>query len=288
MRPWEPIRVIWCSSFRLEGLAGQVLWELPPGATTANLERLLQTRFGTQLQAENFKAKLCTWHRDKGESLQDLYTDISHLLQLAYHGVDSALVNHVGIQSFTAALNDPNFEYEVLKREPTSLQAAANYAIKLEAYSHLLSTHTTVSAERGSGRIQSHSRNVFMVTDEPEDSATAEAMLLKRLEQIEKQLEQVAKGNHGAHGSSSRKASSSKGAGARGAASQGKSDSGDGETVRASPEMHPCNYCKELGHWCRDCPKHKAKGKEEEAKVQTVQAVSANLSPTKIYVTAWR
>ena len=50
--------------------------------------------------------------------------------------------------------------------------------------------------------------------------------------------------------------------------------------------MHPCNYCKELGHWHRDCPKHKAKGKPEEANVQTVQAVSANLSPTRIYVTA--
>jgi len=47
--------------------------------------------------------------------------------------------------------------------------------------------------------------------------------------------------------------------------------------VRASPEMHPCNYCKELGYWRRDCPKRKAKGKEEEAKVQTVQAISANL-----------
>jgi len=103
------------------------------------------------LQAESFKAKLLTRHREKGESLQDLYGDISRLLQLAYPGADSALVNHVGIESFTAALNDPDFYYEVLKREPTSLQAAANYAIKLEAYSHSLSAHTTVSAKWGSG-----------------------------------------------------------------------------------------------------------------------------------------
>jgi len=254
--------------------------------TTADLERLLQTRFGTQLQAERFKVKLCTRRRDKGESLQDLYRDISRLLQLAYPGEDSALVNHVGIETFIATLNNPDFEYEVLKRDPTSFQAAANYAIKLETYSHSLSACTIVSAEWGSGRIQSRSRSVFMVTDEPESSATGEATLLKRLEQIEKQLEQVAKGNRGARGSSSRKISSSKGAGAFGATGQGKSDSGDVETVHASPEMHPCNYCKELGHWHRDCPKRKAKGKEEEAKVQTVQAVSANLSPTKMYVTA--
>ena len=64
----------------LEGPADQVLWELPPGATTADLERLLQKRFGTQLKAESFNAKLRTRRRDKGESLQDLYRDISRLL----------------------------------------------------------------------------------------------------------------------------------------------------------------------------------------------------------------
>ena len=42
----------------LDGPASQVLWELPPRARTANLQCLLQTRFGTQLQAESFKAEL--------------------------------------------------------------------------------------------------------------------------------------------------------------------------------------------------------------------------------------
>ena len=44
-----------CAS--LDGQAGQVLWELPTTATTADLERLLQTRFGTQMQAEQYKAE---------------------------------------------------------------------------------------------------------------------------------------------------------------------------------------------------------------------------------------
>jgi len=64
----------------LDGPAGQVLWELPPRATTADLERLLQTRFGTQLQAESFKAKLRKRCRAEGEILQDLYRDISRLI----------------------------------------------------------------------------------------------------------------------------------------------------------------------------------------------------------------
>jgi len=67
---------------------------------------------------------------------------------------------------------------------------------------------------------------------------------------------------------------------------QGKPLSENGEIVHPSPEMHPCTYCKELGHWRRDCPKCKARGQEREANVQTVLAVSANMSPTKIYVIA--
>jgi len=136
----------------LRARVGVVLWELPPHASTADLERLLQTRFGTQLQAESFKAKLCTRRSDKGESLQDLYTDISRLIQLAYQGADNVLVTHVGIESFIAVVNGPKLEYEVLKRERPSLEAAASYAVKLEAYAHSLSARATVSAERGGGQ----------------------------------------------------------------------------------------------------------------------------------------
>ena len=100
-----------CAS--LDGPARQVLWELPPHALTADLERLLQTRFGTELQAESFKAELRIRHRAKGESLQDLYRDIT--------GADNVLVTHVGIEAFIAVLNNPEREYEVMKREPQTL-----------------------------------------------------------------------------------------------------------------------------------------------------------------------
>ena len=135
-----------CAS--LEGPAGQVLWELPPQATTADLECLLQTRFGTQLPAESFKAKLRTCHRAENETLQDLYRDISHLIQLAYPGAGDKLVKHVGIESFIAALNDRDLEYEVLQLEPTGLEEAASHAVKLEALTHTLNARIAVSVER--------------------------------------------------------------------------------------------------------------------------------------------
>ena len=83
MRWEEPDKFLhMCAS--LEGPAGHVFWELPrENPTTQDIERLLQARFGTQLQAESYKAKLWNRRRAKGESLQDLCRDISRLIQLA-------------------------------------------------------------------------------------------------------------------------------------------------------------------------------------------------------------
>ena len=57
-----------CAS--LAGPAARVLWELPKGATTADLERLLQIRFGTEQQTASYQAKLRAHRREPGESLQ--------------------------------------------------------------------------------------------------------------------------------------------------------------------------------------------------------------------------
>jgi len=206
-------------------------------------------------------------------------------LQLAYPGEDSNSTKRYGIDAFITAVNDPALEFEVMKQAPSSLQEAANCATKLEAYTEMLSDRTTVTVERGSGKTQvlSRSCSIFRTTVEPEGSANTEATLLERIGQLEKQLEQVAKGNRDARGSSSRKAGSKK----NGKTGRGKPVSEKGERVCPSPETHPCTYCKELGHWRRDCPKSKARGQEsEEANVRSVLAVSANMSPTKIYVTA--
>jgi len=79
----------------LEEAVGQVVWDIGPCATTANIVQLLQTRFGTQLQAERFKAKWRATRRPPGESIQQLYQEICKLVTLAYPSAEALLVTHV-------------------------------------------------------------------------------------------------------------------------------------------------------------------------------------------------
>jgi len=69
---------------RLEGAVGQVIWDSFPRATMADIVCHLQSRFGTQLLAERFKAELRAWRRAPGKSFQQLYQDICRLVTLAY------------------------------------------------------------------------------------------------------------------------------------------------------------------------------------------------------------
>jgi len=96
---------------------------------------------------------------------------------------------------------------------------------------------------------------------------------------LEKQPEQVTKGNRAAQGSSSRKAGSGKEG-----SSRGQSDPKNSDRARPNRETHSCTLCKELGHWRRECPKHKAEG--ETTREGEKAKVNASMSPTKIYVTA--
>jgi len=109
----------------LEGATGQVL---------EGVIKLLQTRFGMKLQAEQFKAELLARWRQLDETLQHLYREISRLVSVAYPSKDTDFTDHVGKEAFIRALNDGPLQLEVMKGEPTNLQSALNYATKYEAY----------------------------------------------------------------------------------------------------------------------------------------------------------
>jgi len=80
--------------------------DVRPLATTIGMVHLLQTTFGTQLEAEHFKTELHARRRAQGESPQSLYKDICRFVMLAYLSVDVALTNHVGKETFITPLSD--------------------------------------------------------------------------------------------------------------------------------------------------------------------------------------
>jgi len=100
---------------KFSGPAARVLRELLKGASTADLERLLQVRFGTEQQTASYQAKLRACRREPSESLQTLYQEMSHLLQLAYPDEGERFISRLGVDTFITALNDRELEYEVLK-----------------------------------------------------------------------------------------------------------------------------------------------------------------------------
>jgi len=123
---WDDEDMLYHLCASLEGAAGQVLWDIGPRATPADIVCLLQTRFRTQLQAERFKAELRARRRTPGESLQHLYQDVCRLVTLAYPSAEALLVTHIGKE----ALNDSKLQLEVMKQEPQNVEAALSHAIK--------------------------------------------------------------------------------------------------------------------------------------------------------------
>jgi len=121
-----------CAS--LEGTAGQVLWDAGSQADKKSVVDLLRTRFGTELQAERFKAELRARRRKPGESLQRVYQDVCRLVALAYPSDGPALTTHVAREAFVAALGDPALQLKVMEKEPKSIEDALNYATKQEAF----------------------------------------------------------------------------------------------------------------------------------------------------------
>jgi len=212
--------------------------------------------------------------------LQDLYRDISRLIQLAHPGEGDKLVKYIGIESFINALDDRGLRLKILKLKPADLEEAASHAIRLEVLADSVDAKVTDPSDRGGGRPSVRSHTAFVVADnKPEKDSNAD--LLKRIMQLEKELKQANKGKK----DSSSKKSSPRRSGGRNSAGRGDSASASGDGTHAGPDTHPCFICKELGHWRKDCPKCKSESKEE-SEVQPVLAISANMSPTKIYVTA--
>jgi len=117
----------------LDGTAGQVLWDIPENITVERLIDILRNRFGTQNQAERYRAELRKRKRRRNESLQSLYQDICRLMSLAYPGPTSSLSEVVARDAFLEALDNPQLRIRILEREPGTLDEVLRIASHYEA-----------------------------------------------------------------------------------------------------------------------------------------------------------
>jgi len=159
---------------------------MPTGGTTKELQKLLQTRFGTAKQAVSFEAQLHARRRKPKEPLQDLHQDISCLVQLAHPTKSGSFMSHVGIRAFTTALDNGDLEFEILKAEPKTLPDAVNEAMRLECLAKSVCARACTATSEASSHIE-NTRHILAIAGEKEvkdDSAD----LLQRVALLEQQL----------------------------------------------------------------------------------------------------
>ena len=223
------------------------------------LDEALRERYGTDDQAELFKAKLRSRIKGKDESLQELAHDIRRLVRLAYP--KAALQTHDDLtkDQFIEALGDGEVRWSVFQARPKNITEALKVAMELEAFKE---------SERS--RIRKSVRGVKL---DEESSKTEEGEKDKESEgikQLELSVQQVIAqiGQMQQMGASKETArNGDKGNGRRNNAWEGanregweeKKKEGNGRVNEGgyrSPfdiSKVKCFRCEKMGHYAREC-----------------------------------
>ena len=115
----------------LEGQATTVLSNLPADkrAHYSSLATALESRFGSQRQAELLRMKLRNRVRRREESLPELAEEIERLFRLAYPKASPAVLETLTKDQFVDALVDDEVRLCVVQSRSTSLRAALGTAL---------------------------------------------------------------------------------------------------------------------------------------------------------------
>jgi hypothetical protein len=120
----------------LTGGAAQCLWDVGEeySRSLPHLLALLKSRFGSEGQAEKFRAELRGRRRKQGETLQALYQDLRRLMVLAFPGPTNNTTEIVGRDSFLDSLGNRSLSLRIREREPLTMEEALRIAVRFEAY----------------------------------------------------------------------------------------------------------------------------------------------------------
>ena len=120
----------------LEKAATQLLWDFgaQPSASYDDLVERLRQRYGTEGQAESFRAQLYYRRQRPEESLSDLLHEIRRLVVLAYPVPANETTQIIAKDAFLEAMRDRELSLKVREREPKTIDEAYRAALRLEAY----------------------------------------------------------------------------------------------------------------------------------------------------------
>src|SRR5678815_4377150 len=120
----------------LEKAATQLLWDFgaQPSVSYEELVERLRQRYGTEGQAETFRAQLYYRRQRPEENLSDLLHEIRRLVVLAYPVPSNETTQIIAKDAFLEAMRDRELSLKVREREPKNLDEAYRTALRLEAY----------------------------------------------------------------------------------------------------------------------------------------------------------
>ena len=133
---WTPADKVDHLRCALEKAATQLLWDFSAQADVSyeDLVERLRQRYGSEGQAETFRAQLYYRRQRAEESLSDLLHEIRRLVVLAYPVPSNETTQIIAKDSFLEALRDRELSLKVREREPQTLDEAYRTALRLEAY----------------------------------------------------------------------------------------------------------------------------------------------------------
>src|SRR5678815_3686304 len=120
----------------LEKAATQLLWDFgaQPSVSYEELTERLRQRYGTEGQAETFRAQLYYRRQRPEENLSDLLHEIRRLVVLAYPVPSNETTQIIAKDAFLEAMRARELSLKVREREPKNLDEAYRTALRLEAY----------------------------------------------------------------------------------------------------------------------------------------------------------
>jgi hypothetical protein len=144
------------------------------------LDEALRERYGTEDQAELFKAKLRSRVKTKEESLQELAHDIRRLVRLAYPKAAMRTHEDMTKDQFIEALGDGEVRWSVFQARPKNITEALKVAMELEAFK-----------ESEKSRLRKSVRSIKSESDGESESDLKKEKEIEGIKKLELSVQQV-------------------------------------------------------------------------------------------------